>query len=118
MNPSFREVITAADGDRLDLFLGAATRMGTAVQNVEKDFWVCWTLDTLFNGLAKGGPRMGGGVVVMGVGLIIAAPIAGALTGIGQGSGSSMPRWGGRSAGGSSSLFKGGFLIYRIAHLN
>ncbi|MDE1543941.1 hypothetical protein PTW32_00815 [Dechloromonas agitata] len=60
MNPSFREVITAADGDRLDLFLGAATRMGTAVQNVEKDFWVCWTLDTLFNGLAKGGPRMGG----------------------------------------------------------
>ena len=38
MNPSFREVITAADGDRFDLFLGAAARMGTAVQNVEKDF--------------------------------------------------------------------------------
>jgi hypothetical protein len=58
LNPSFREVITAADGDRLDLFLGAATRMGTAVQNVEKDFWVCWTLDALFNGLAAGGPRL------------------------------------------------------------
>lgn len=38
MNPFFREVIIAADGDRLDLFLGAATRMGTAVQSVEKDF--------------------------------------------------------------------------------
>lgn len=38
MNPFFREVITAADGDRLDLFLGAATRMGKVVQNVEKDF--------------------------------------------------------------------------------
>ena len=58
MNPSFRDVITAADGDRLDLFLGAAARLGTAVQNVEKDFWVCWTLDALFNGLTAGGPRL------------------------------------------------------------
>jgi hypothetical protein len=32
--------------------------MGTAVQNVEKDFWVCWTLDALFNGLPAGGPRL------------------------------------------------------------
>lgn len=40
------------------MFLGAATRLGTAVQNVEKDFWVCWTLDALFNGLAPGGPRL------------------------------------------------------------
>lgn len=58
MNPSFRDVITAAAADRLDLFLGAAARLGTAVQNVEKDFWVCWTLDALFNGLAAGGPRL------------------------------------------------------------
>jgi len=58
LNPSFREVITAPDADRLDLFLGAAARLGTAVQNVEKDFWVCWTLDVLFNGLAAGGPRL------------------------------------------------------------
>ena len=33
-------------------------RLGTAVQNVEKDFWVCWTLDVLFNGLEVGGPRL------------------------------------------------------------
>ncbi len=58
MNPSFRDVITATDTDRLDLFLGAAARLGTVVQNVEKDFWVCWTLDALFNGLAAGGPRL------------------------------------------------------------
>jgi hypothetical protein len=58
LNASFREVITAADADRLDLFLGAAARLGTAVQNVEKDFWVCWTLDVLFNGLAARGPRL------------------------------------------------------------
>jgi hypothetical protein len=58
LNPSFREVISASDVDRRDLFLGAAARLGTAVQNVEKDFWVCWTLDSLFNGLAVGGPRL------------------------------------------------------------
>jgi len=28
------------------------------VQNVEKDFWVCWTLDPLFNGLGAGSPRL------------------------------------------------------------
>ena len=51
MNQAFHTVITAGDAERRDLFLGAAARIGTAVQNVEKDFWVCWTLDTLFNGL-------------------------------------------------------------------
>ncbi len=58
MNAHFQTVITAADAERRDLFLGAATRLGTAVQNVEKDFWVCWTLDALFNGLLAGGPRL------------------------------------------------------------
>lgn len=58
MNPSFHEVIAASDAERRDLFLGTAARLGTAVQNVEKDFWVCWTLDALFNGLSVGGPRL------------------------------------------------------------
>ena len=58
MNSSFQSVITASDGERRDLFLSAATRLGTPVQNVEKDFWVCWTLDVLFNGLDAGGPRL------------------------------------------------------------
>lgn len=58
MNPSFHDVIVASDAERRDLFLGAAARLGTAVQNVEKDFWVCWTLDVLFNGLEAGGPRL------------------------------------------------------------
>src|SRR5690606_11214886 len=35
-----------------------AARLGTAVQNVEKDFWVCWTLDALFSGLPPSGPRL------------------------------------------------------------
>jgi hypothetical protein len=58
LTPSFHDVIAASDAERRDLFLGTATRLGTAVQNVEKDFWVCWTLDALFNGLAVGGPRL------------------------------------------------------------
>lgn len=58
MNPAFHTVINASDVERRDLFLGAAARLGTAVQNVEKDFWVCWTLDALFNGLDVGGPRL------------------------------------------------------------
>lgn len=58
MNPAFQAVIVAEDAERRDLFLGAAARLGTAVQNVEKDFWVCWTLDALFNGLPAGGPRL------------------------------------------------------------
>ena len=58
MNADFQTVIAAADAERRDLFFGAAARLGTAVQNVEKDFWVCWTLDALFNGLPAGGPRL------------------------------------------------------------
>lgn len=58
MNEAYQTVITASDEERRDLFLGTAARLGTAVQNVEKDFWVCWTLDALFNGLEPGGPRL------------------------------------------------------------
>ncbi|RZF27304.1 hypothetical protein EVC45_23325 [Paraburkholderia sp. UYCP14C] len=58
MNEAFREIITASEADRRDLFVGTAARLGTAVQNVEKDFWVCWVLDALFNGLPPHGPRL------------------------------------------------------------
>ena len=58
MNTAFHTVIAADDNERRDLFLGTAARLGTAVQHVEKDFWVCWTLDALFNGLPKGNPRL------------------------------------------------------------
>ena len=44
--------------DRRDAFLGAAQRLGAPEQNIEKDFWVCWTLDALFNGAKAGGPRL------------------------------------------------------------
>ena len=58
MNKAYHEVIAASDRDRSALFAEAAARIGTAVQNVEKDFWVCWTLDALFNGMDAGSPRL------------------------------------------------------------
>jgi len=54
----FQTVLAASDEERRDLFVGAANRLRTNEQNIEKDFWVCWTLDALFNGLDDGGPRL------------------------------------------------------------
>jgi hypothetical protein len=73
MNPDFNRLLTSAVEDRRGLFLATAMRLGTTVQNVEKDFWVCWTLDALFNGLQPGGPRLlfkGGTSLSKGYGLI------------------------------------------------
>lgn len=73
MNPDFNRLLEFSPEERLDLFLTTAARLGTTVQNVEKDFWVCWTLDALFNGLEPGGPRLlfkGGTSLSKGYGLI------------------------------------------------
>lgn len=58
MNAAFAEFIGAPAKDRLDLFLATANRLGTPVGNIEKDFWVCWTLDALYHQLPAGQPRM------------------------------------------------------------
>jgi len=58
MIPGFATVVAASADDRRDLFIGAGNRLGTVQQNIEKDFWVCWTLDALFNGLQADGPRL------------------------------------------------------------
>ena len=73
MIPGYATVLAASANDRRDLFIGASNRLGTVQQNVEKDFWVCWTLDALFNGLQTGGPRLlfkGGTSLSKGYGLI------------------------------------------------
>jgi hypothetical protein len=58
MNPAYQNIIASNEGDRRDLYTTAAARVGTTVQNIEKDFWVCWTLDALFHRLPTGGPRL------------------------------------------------------------
>src|ERR1700728_5155515 len=73
MTEGFQTVLAASERERRDLYLAAANRLGTAEQNIEKDFWVCWTLDALFNGLEPGGPRLlfkGGTSLSKGYGLI------------------------------------------------
>jgi hypothetical protein len=73
MTEGFQTVLAASERDRRDLFVGASTRLGTAEQNIEKDFWVCWTLDALFNELETRGPRLlfkGGTSLSKGYGLI------------------------------------------------
>ena len=55
---SFLEIIRASDQDRTDLFLAAAQRLGISLINVEKDFWVCWTLNLLYHRLPADGPRL------------------------------------------------------------
>ena len=73
MTDGFQTVLAASDDERRDLFVGAADRLRTNEQNIEKDFWVCWTLDALFNELEAGGPRLlfkGGTSLSKGFGLI------------------------------------------------
>lgn len=72
MNPSYDRIMAADDETRRGLFTTTAQRLGTTPQNAEKDFWVCWTLDALFNGLPAG-PRLlfkGGTSLSKGFGLI------------------------------------------------
>ena len=57
MNAAYDEILRAEAQTRSGLFAATAQRLGTTPQNVEKDFWVCWTLDALFNGLGDG-PRL------------------------------------------------------------
>jgi hypothetical protein len=58
INPTFASVLTSDNATLQGLFAETAQRLGTSERNVEKDFWVCLTLDILFNGLPKGRPRL------------------------------------------------------------
>lgn len=55
---AYRQFSTASARDRLDMFLSAANRLGTPVNHVEKDFWVCWTLNALYRERPANAPRL------------------------------------------------------------
>ena len=55
---AYRQLIATTSRERLDLFLTTANRLGAPVGNVEKDFWVCWTLNALYRERPAGGPRL------------------------------------------------------------
>ena len=50
MSPAYDAVLAAGTDAMRGAFDTAAERLGTTSQNIEKDFWVCWTLDALFHG--------------------------------------------------------------------
>jgi predicted nucleotidyltransferase component of viral defense system len=58
VNYGCRRITTASERDRQDVFTSAARSVGITEQNVEEDFWVCWTLDALFHGRHENAPRL------------------------------------------------------------
>lgn len=58
LNATYREIIAMPEAHRRELFVLTASRLSTAATNVEKDFWVCWALDLLFNGMPADCPRL------------------------------------------------------------
>jgi len=58
MNINFIPIIAAPLDDRRGLFLSTAQRLGTTLQNIEKDFWMCLVLDLLFNDRDEHEPRL------------------------------------------------------------
>lgn len=55
---AYKQIIAAPARDRLDLFLAAASRLGAPIGNIEKDFWVCWTLNALYHQRPADAPRL------------------------------------------------------------
>jgi Nucleotidyl transferase AbiEii toxin, Type IV TA system len=55
---AYKRIIAATPRDRLDLFLATANRLGAPVGHVEKDFWVCWTLNALYQERPSDQPRL------------------------------------------------------------
>jgi predicted nucleotidyltransferase component of viral defense system len=58
MKADYQRLIASSLPDRRDLFIATARNLGIAEQNVEKDFWVCWTLAALFQDRPKAVPRL------------------------------------------------------------
>lgn len=50
MNSGYTEFLRLEPDEGAAVFDATAQRLGTRASNVEKDFWVCLTLDALFNG--------------------------------------------------------------------
>lgn len=73
MNRNYETVIAAPAIDRRDIFEAAARRLGTSPIHIEKDYYVCWILDQLFNCRAPTEPRLlfkGGTSLAKGFGLV------------------------------------------------
>jgi hypothetical protein len=57
-NSDFLKVLGAPTEERRGLFLATANHLGVPLSNIEKDFWICWILDLLFNSRNPNKPRL------------------------------------------------------------
>jgi hypothetical protein len=58
MNKAFKQFLDLSEQDRRDVFDASAVELDTLPSYVEKDFWVCLTLDILYNGLPSDHPKL------------------------------------------------------------
>ncbi|WP_397543441.1 nucleotidyl transferase AbiEii/AbiGii toxin family protein [Roseovarius salis] len=58
MSENYARFLVLSDQDRKDVFEAAADRLDTLPSYVEKDFWVCFVLDVLYNRLPHGHPQL------------------------------------------------------------
>lgn len=58
MQRRFLEILRASPDERRALYASAAARLNTRAENVEKDLYVCWILDFLFNRRPDDGVRL------------------------------------------------------------
>jgi len=58
MSESYARFLALSDQDRKDVFEAAAERLDALPSYVEKDFWVCFVLDALYNRLPDGHPQL------------------------------------------------------------
>lgn len=50
LNPSMPDqLLHAPEGDRRDVYNAASAALGIPDASIEKDAWICWTLDVLFS---------------------------------------------------------------------
>lgn len=54
MSTDFEQFLSLSEQERKDVFDKAARRLNTLPAYIEKDFWVCFVLDILFNRLPEG----------------------------------------------------------------
>ncbi len=58
MNGTLDAFLALPEQDKRDVFEAAASRLDTLPSYIEEDFWVCLVLETLFNRLPDGHPRL------------------------------------------------------------
>ena len=58
MNKTFKSFLSVTDEEKRYIFESASKRLNTAPNHMEKDLWVCFVLDALYNGLPEEHPKL------------------------------------------------------------